>query len=79
MKAVLVIEMPEDCWECPLTDVFANCDAIKIVADKYGMDIKKFKHERAKWCPLRPMPKRYAGNLKDYEVGWNDALEELEK
>ena len=27
---------------------------------------------------LKPMPEKYEGNLKDYEVGWNDALEELE-
>ena len=27
---------------------------------------------------LKPMPERYEGNLEDYEVGWNDALEEIE-
>ncbi|MBR2654000.1 MAG: hypothetical protein IKD59_05525 [Lachnospiraceae bacterium] len=30
---------------------------------------------KGRWCELKTMPERYKGNLKDYEVGWNDAIE----
>ena len=30
------------------------------------------------YVTMRKMPKKYIGDLKDYEVGWNDALEEIE-
>lgn len=30
------------------------------------------------YVTMKKMPEKYEGNLKDYEVGWNDCLEEIE-
>lgn len=59
MKAILVIDMPKDCWDCHLVDEWGNCEAIKITSEKYGMSIKQYSNgERPSWCPLKPFDYR---------------------
>lgn len=49
MKAILIIDMPKDCWECPcFMDVGWRCQC--------RMDIDEDVHDgRPEWCPLRKM------------------------
>lgn len=49
MKAILVIDMPETCEACPLTEW----------AGSYCRLVGMFcaEDERPSWCPLKPMPK----------------------
>lgn len=85
MKAVLVIEMPKTCDECPLHVRECLCDWC--VLDAYDIDA----------CPLKPLPTKIItatlskreqertelltemALLKTYADGWNDCLEEITK
>ena len=67
MKAVLVIDLPLDCWDCHLVDDWENCNAIKITSRRYGMNVKQYyKNERPSWCPLRPLPQKNKYDVKKY-------------
>ena len=53
MKAILVIDMPKSCDECPLNYDYMDC---------MGKDTHielKFEQARPIDCPLRPMPQKY--------------------
>lgn len=58
-KAILVIDMPENCLNCPLAD-WANCRIIKKCHTG---------HIRPNYCPLRHLPE------KKEEVNLNAILE----
>ena len=72
MKAILVIDMPDECGECPCyNDEYTICqiDGRKVGAFSPVQD----------WCPLKPMPKKHDNVPKhEYELGWNDCIEEIE-
>ena len=85
MKAVLVIDIPKNCGVCPIAeyilfengkarvDAGGNCPIENnyIANDKWN--------ERPSWCPLKPMPKKHDNVPKhEYELGWNDCIEEIE-
>lgn len=81
MKAVLVIDMPNRCIECPcgcyMRDGTVACGVIDLGTTEES--------PRPEWCPLKPMPKKEEhkkGLCSDfilgYEEGWNDCLEEIE-
>ena len=48
MKAILVMDMPENCFKCKLQD-WANC---RIVKGCHTGDT------RPDWCPLKPAPEK---------------------
>lgn len=78
-KAILVIDMPKDCWDCHLVDEWENCNAIKMTSERYGVSVKQYDKERASWCPLRPLPHKlqadwYTGGYKE---GFNACLDEI--
>ena len=88
MKAVLVIDMPKDCWDCHLVDEWGNCNAIKMTSERYGVSVKQYDKERASWCPLRPLPKKMNeteymqkvnsdGDWYEQVVGWNNCIDEI--
>ena len=74
MKAILVIDMPNECDECPLQDgerCYARQDWISTISN---------------WrCPLKPLPDRVEEGYPNDEYtigkaeGWNDCLKEIEK
>ncbi len=68
-KAILVIDMPENCYECCLNN-YHFCD---VTAD--GIDIE----HRPNWCPLKPAPElieiNYGSDEQDWEKGYNSCLE----
>lgn len=81
MKALLVIDMPQNCGVCPISeyilfengkaraDAGGNCP----IENNYIADEKW--NERPSWCPLKPMPD---GVTKEetgaYVKGYMDAL-----
>lgn len=84
MKAVLVIDTPKDCGDCPcLHDELWMCQA----DTEYHRGAEY--SGRPSWCPLRPLPEKkpisyhddlYGDVEKNYtNIGWNLCLEELEK
>ena len=77
MKAVLVIDMPKDCWDCHLVDEWGNCNAIKMTSERYGVSVKQYDKERASWCPLRPLPQKYDEAQMREQKGWNRCLDEI--
>ena len=82
MKAVLVIDLPKDCWDCHLVDEWGNCNAIKITSNKFGMDVNPYNNEKPSWCPLKPLPSKkyehpYPHETNEYAYGWNDCLKEI--
>ena len=88
MKAILVINMPKSCWECPCYDGYWQCGATG-----NGFDTQDEIHnQRPDWCPLKPMPEKLEPKLSvvvtiserendiyltAYDVGWNDCLDEI--
>ena len=75
-KAVLVIDMPENCMECRCyDDVFGTCRA------KYkDFDKVEARSTRPIWCPLKRAPKEdekedFLEWSRGYQAGWNDCID----
>lgn len=66
MKAILVIEMPKDCYECNMSVLAGESHTgqmcFRCVNHPTIMVLTKEK-TRPDWCPLRELPQK-----KDYEV-----------
>ena len=77
MKAILVIDMPNECMECPCYDVeFNMCRGCL-----HNETIRKSKPD---WCPLRPVPSEYCVSNKEdqydnerYFYGYNKAIRDI--
>ena len=80
MKAILVMDMPKNCFKCKLQD-WANC---RIVKGCHTGDT------RPDWCPLKPAPQKqdicgkynseyYAqgGKPASYKIGYNACIDEI--
>lgn len=60
MKALIVIEIPEDHFLVTANDLYERLKGYK--------------------CDLKPMPVKHDNVPKhEYELGWNDCIEEIEK
>ena len=84
MKAVLVIDMPDDCPVCPMAhwnklDEFTGCDAVS--GKKYAINDKEYAESsnRPSWCPLKQMPSKKETDIEtdlssgdDYISGYKD-------
>lgn len=67
MKAILVIEMPSD-MRIEETKALYMTLFNGMIAREYTLD-----------CPLRPLPEKHENKDKhEYEIGWNDCIEEIE-
>ncbi len=82
-KAILVMDMPEDCTMCK----FWNSKDDECYAT--GVEELSLNSEEAKpdWCPLRELPEKIPELKSGYEdlgtsirrVGWNACLDEILK
>lgn len=82
-KAVLVMDMPEDCNDCyamyvSLSERFCRATEENLSA----------KAERPDWCPLRELPEKMevcgkypqpGKPVPSYRFGWNACLDEILK
>ena len=75
-KAILVMDMPKNCLNCPLAD-WANCRITKKCNTGYY---------RPDSCPLRPMPEKKEvcgkypqpdGITPSYKIGYNACIDEI--
>ena len=71
MKAILVVDMPKSCEDCPCTD-YMFC-----YATQKELEID-WEVNKPSWCPLKPMPMRSVWK-GDFSDGWNACIEEIEK
>lgn len=90
-KAVLVMDMPEYCADCPVaTSDLEGLYHCAITDNYYSID-ESF-NGRDSSCPLRELPEKmevcgrynsdyYAkgGKMPSYKIGWNDCLDEILK
>ena len=90
-KAVLVIDMPVACLDCPFEDFLLN-SSNQIVEDKPlcklepGLGVLEDEYSKPSWCPLKPMPKQFTLDeilmAKDVKTAiemraYNDCLDEI--
>ena len=68
MKAILVIDMPSNCLDCPCEYDYLTCKAIDHRLDYVDAD-----NERPSWCPLRSIPSKAAEDL----IKGLDAMEKM--
>ena len=77
-KAILVMEMPADCWGCNFRTAGDECLAMDV--SSIEVHVLKGKPD---WCPLKPMPERddgeyYSDYARGHKHGWNDAIKAIE-
>ena len=80
-KAVLVMDMPESCYQCPFGNDDAECD---VVGRPFDVNTKI---EKPDWCPLRPMPekKQLSGDIHNVQrmaeeisaASWNSCIDSI--
>jgi hypothetical protein len=66
-KAILVIDMPESCDECPLFCGYYSDMYCKGIGNR-GINYPYPKDFRQDWCPLKPMPEKI--DVPD----WDDSI-----
>lgn len=80
-KAILVIDMPKYCFECPVCEVWEvipSCEECCCAMEQ--KDITN-RYNKPDWCPLKPLPEKMKGNDSiyyqwgDYEDGWNHCID----
>lgn len=89
-KAVLVMEMPENCSKCPLwVDSYGMADLCcgLYKKDREGFFINKEidikRADKPDWCPLKKLPEEIHSELHMYEYvygyddGWNNCLKKI--
>jgi hypothetical protein len=84
-KSVLVIDTPENCYDCPFGTEYcgnleyegccelAECldyDVILMTEEHYDCESKS----RPDWCPLKPLPEKSTieNDMTDYQCGMVD-------
>lgn len=79
-KAILILDMPENCIECPIAGImetYIYCN----VAERGTIDEEA--ETRPDWCPLRPLPEKKVVTANDataavaIKYGWNNCIDEL--
>lgn len=87
-KAVLVMDMPESCGECPFCRGLNECKVKKyLVRDRlftiFTVDAQIMEGGKPSWCPLRELPEKIPDLEHGYEnveksiirIGWNACLD----
>lgn len=80
MKAVLVIDMPTECIECPFCRVFADDKLTETHCTWIAKTNEDGVNTRAEWCPLKSLPQKKNTDFHPnivYANGWNDCLKEI--
>ena len=77
-KAMLIMDMPETCYECPFLDEADNCLAM----DVYYTDVEVV-IEKPTWCPLQEVPQKEKGTFvtnaeeMGYVRGYNACVDDI--
>lgn len=79
-KAILVINMPERCYDCKFC---YYSDGRVPICQWENMPIDEPKKIKPNWCPLQPPPERETYFLgmssysEGYVDGWNDCIDDI--
>lgn len=85
-KAILIMDMPEDCKQCVFCRGLNACKLKKyLVRDKictvYMVDKQIMEGGKPYWCPLRELPEKSAHpehcDNGRFDAGWNGCLDEI--
>lgn len=83
-KAILVMDMPKNCYECNLRFTNLSCEDICSKDNKY-IEVNIFER-KPKWCPLREVPQKRRTIGKESENdqlcfngGYNACIDEILK
>lgn len=86
-KAILIMDMPEDCKQCVFCRGLNACKLKKyLVRDKictvYTVDKQIMEGGKPDWCPLRELPEKsdhpeHCDNGR-FDAGWNACLDSIE-
>ena len=85
-KAILVIDMPSRCGECPVCASYQSCafSTREVWCAATGKDVDLY--SKSIWCPLKEVPDKrdergtwtVDGYIEDrYTDGWNECIEEI--
>ena len=87
-KAVLVMDMPERCADCPLRSSEKTSYVCCYLTLK-NISSTDYYDKKPDWCPLRELPEReeelpvekyeFGGLGKAFTSGWNTCLDEILK
>lgn len=77
-KSILVIDTPNNCYECPLNNYHFCGMTEKCIVEFINSKC------RPNWCPLKAMPEKYDKKFLEEHphfhhmcVGWNNCIEEI--
>ena len=75
-KAILVIDMPENCAECFALDDNSDYPICIITGQQRGYTFRT-REQKMDRCPLQPMPEKYDIPDSDfeYELGFNKCID----
>lgn len=79
-KAILIMEMPSSCSECPCVDELFGCIR---VCNRTGECISGYTVRRQDDCPLREVPQKSNTGKSDYyqwgdwEDGYNACIDDI--
>lgn len=82
-KAVLVMDMPECCADCPCSCFERDNPILNLICGVTQEDA--YNVGKPDWCPLRELPEKKTGNSymnskeKGIVAGWNACLDEILK
>ena len=80
-KAILVIDMPDRCWDCPVHASYAESSfsSREFWCTVKGEDVNP--KTKPDWCPLQPAPEEqliwYGDDSQDWDKGYNACLHEI--
>ena len=79
-KAILVIDMPKCCNQCPICATYqqGSSSVREYWCPIDGNDVEPL--SKPSWCPLKELPQRdreYDWYEHERERGWNDCINEI--
>lgn len=83
-KAVLVMDMPERCADCPLRSSEKTSYVCCYLTLK-NISSTDYYDKKPDWCPLRELPEKIPESKSEYEkvttsvkrIGWNECLDTM--
>lgn len=80
-KAILVMDMPECCADCPCSFFERNNPKLNLICGIVQEDANNV--GKPDWCPLRPVPEKkekyslMGDNSAGYVDGWNACIDAI--
>ena len=81
-KAILVMDMPKSCEECPCCYLTEGCYSDICQVTRNGLE-EGYEKGRPNWCPLHKVPKKVKVDysLTEYQIGvrsgYNVCIDEI--